>query len=287
MRWQTGPSAVGLGSGETDMDPVVAVARAFDRLAPRYEELVESNPIHASLRAKSIAWLEEAFEPGMRLLEIGCGAGHEAVHLGRLGVHVFATDISSKMVEAARARVHHEGLERFVRVEQCAAGNLAQLPMAEPYDGAFGSFGALNCEPDLGHAIAQVARCVRTEGDVLLSVVSRPSLPETVLGSARLRLRQAFRRMGGELAVDLYGLGPVHARAYSEGELRRALTPFFRIERLEGWLVALPPPYAAEAWDRVRPIHAPLRAMDARLARVWPFRGWGDHLHVWARRTPS
>jgi hypothetical protein len=71
---------------------------------------------------------------------------------------------------------------------------------------------------------------------------------------------------------------------YSEAAVRRALFPSFRVERLEGMLVALPPPYLARAWDRIPAIHTPAMWLEDLLRSRWPFRGWGEHIHLWARR---
>src|SRR3990172_5834143 len=99
-----------------------AVGTAFDRLAPGYEAIVETNPLHARMRERFLAWLEEAFGPGMHVLEAGCGTGTEAVHLARRGVRVTATDVSPRMVDLARARVRTEGLEDPVPGPALAGG---------------------------------------------------------------------------------------------------------------------------------------------------------------------
>jgi len=275
-----GPHEGGLTAGA-----FASTARPFDVLAARYDDVVESNPIHRHMRARSLAWLDAAFRPGMRVLEIGCGTGTEAVHLARRGVRVLATDASSAMVDLAVARVKDTGLADLVEVRTCPAGELADSLKGTTFDGAYASFGALNCEPDLAAAVTGISRCVHAGADFLLSVVSRPSVTEIAVAAARFRMRKAFRRLADAVPIDLYGSGSVRVRAYGEGDVRRALRPSFDIVRIEGWLVALPPPYVGRAWDRVLPLHRPLASLDARLGAVWPFRGWGDHLHVWARRA--
>ena len=117
--------------------------------------------------------------------------------------------------------------------------------------------------------------------------MSRPCATELLAASLRLDLRRAFRRLRGDTGIGLYGLAEVRARAYSEGELLRSLAPRFVVERIEGWLVALPPPYLSRTWARLGPLRRPFDSLDGRLAVAWPSRAWGDHLHVFARRrTP-
>lgn len=256
----------------------------FDRLAARYDEIVESNPIHAHLRVRSLAWLDEAFHPGIHVLEIGCGTGTEAIHLARRGVRITATDASAAMVAETEARVSREGLLDRVRVLRCSAGALSGRFERGAFDGAYASFGPLNCEPSLTLAVKAVAAVLKPGAPFLTSVVSRPCAVEIGMSGIRLRPGKAFRRLRTGTDVDLYGEGAVRAQTYSESELRDALAGSFTIERLEGWLVALPPPYMARQWSRAAALHAPLTWIDAQLRRRWPFRGWGDHLHLWARR---
>ena len=264
-----------------------AVSQGFDRLAPRYDELIESNPLHAHLRVRSLAWLDEAFRPGMRVLEIGCGVGTEVVHLAGRGVEVTATDVSQAMVDLTQERVRTHGVQERVHVVRCAAGEISTRFDSASFDGAYASFGPLNCEPDLRQAFGEIAAVMKPGSNLLTSIVSRPCVMEMTAAAAHLAFRKAFRRLSEATSIDLNGTGAVTVRAYSEGEIRRSLGAWFRIERLEGWLVALPPPYLAEAWERVRILHRPLERADERLHNRWPFRGLGDHLHVWARKVGS
>jgi len=259
-------------------------ARAFDPLAPRYDDIVETNPLHQVMRQRSLAWLDEAFAPGMRVLEVGCGTGTEAIHLARRGVDVVATDASPRMIEETRARLRKAGLQRHVDTLTAPALELPRRFDRESFDGAYASFGVLNCAGALETVLSGIAALLKPRASFITSIVSRPCMGEIFVAGATLQFRKAFRRMRGPMAMDLYGLGEVYSRAYSEAEIRAAMAPVFDIVRIEGWLITLPPPYAARAWSRVRVLHAPAQRLDARLGRLWPFRGWGDHLHVWARR---
>lgn len=267
-----------------DHSPYETVARGFDAIAARYDDLVEANPLHHSMREHSLRWLEEAFTPGERVLEVGCGLGTEAIHLGERGVEVVATDVSPAMVAGARRRVQAAGQEGQVTVLRAAAGELDAIAHDERFDGAFASFGPLNCEPDLRAALESIAVQLKPAAPFLASLVSRPCISELAYGASVFHFRKAFRRMSAVVDIDLYGAGPVSVRAYSESEARTALAPWFTIRKLEGLLVALPPPYTVRAWERLDAVHRPVEWLDRHLRHTWPFRGLGDHLHIWATR---
>ncbi len=269
---------------EDDLDPYGRVAHGFDAVAAQYEELVEANPLHHSMRRLSLRWLEEAFSPEMRVLEVGCGMGTEAIHLAQRGVKIVATDVSEAMIEGTRSKVKIEGLQDRVDVRRCAAGELSSALSGERFDGAYASFGPLNCEPNLEAALEGIASRLKPRAPFLASLVSRPCAFELAYGASVLSFRKAFRRMSEVVEIDLYGTGSIAVKAYSEGEVRAALAPRFELNRLEGLLVTLPPPYAIRAWKRLNPLHAPAEWLDGRLRHLWPFRGLGDHLHIWATR---
>lgn len=259
---------------------------AFDALAPKYDELVEANPLHSLMRRSSVAWLDEAFAPGMRVLEIGCGLGTEAIHLAKRRVIVVATDASGAMVKGAASRAKAAGLGDMIQVRQVPASQLSDSLHGELFDGAYASFGALNCEDDLDGTVAGIAGLLRPGVPFLTSVVNRPCVWEIGAGLLTLRPGKGFRRLREDgMSVDLYGTSKVWSRAYSESEIRRAVKPWFDVERVEGWLVALPPPYLSEQWRRLQFLHRPLQRADRILAGSRLFRGLGDHLHLWVRRN--
>src|SRR5450755_3636512 len=89
----------------------MAIARAqigaapFDAIAERYDETFTKSKIGRAQRASVWKELERVFQPGDRVLEIGCGTGVDACFLAGLGVTVVATDSSPQMIAVATRRV--------------------------------------------------------------------------------------------------------------------------------------------------------------------------------------
>ncbi len=260
------------------------VARSFDAFAAHYDDLVEPNPLHAHLRRRSLAWLEQAFSPGMRVLEIGCGTGTEALHLARCGVEVTAIDISEEMVRNAERRAREADLHDRIHVLNASSAEIGARFGKAAFDGAYASFGALNCGPRLDEVAQALAFVLKDGGVFAMSVISRPCAWEIMAGTIGLNPRKGFRRLHDPTVMDLAPGAPLEIHAYSERDLRKAFSPSFRIERLEGWLVVLPPPYLADVWKRLGVLHGPATRAEILLSPRWPFRGWGEHIHMWARR---
>lgn len=250
-------------------------AHPFDALAARYDDAFSRTPLGERLRRASWRRLDAAFPGGCRVLELGCGTGEDATHLAARGVTVVATDPSEAMLGEARAKVAAAGLTERARFVRLAAEEVERetASLGAPFDGAFSSFGALNCVADLPAAARGLAAVLRPGTPLLLGVMGPFCLLETLRFLARGEPRRAFRRFrrGG---VEWRGLRVAYP---SPGELARALSPAFSVTRL-GALGALLPPTEAEAWARRHPrLLDRLDRWERRLETTWPLPRVADH----------
>ncbi len=130
-----------------------AVKQAFNQAATTYDELATDNPIMAWMRRESLAVLAATLPEEGLILEIGCGTGEEALALARQGYRVVATDISPAMIEVSRTK----DVGARVSWHVLPAGKLGELlrPFGKAaFGGAYASFGAMNCEPQVDQVAA-------------------------------------------------------------------------------------------------------------------------------------
>ena len=78
---------------------------AFDSAAATYDVDFTDTRLGRWLRGRVWQHLGAQFQPGQRVLELGCGTGRIALPLARAGVHVVGIDRSAAMLNRARARV--------------------------------------------------------------------------------------------------------------------------------------------------------------------------------------
>ena len=167
-----------------------------------------------------------------------------------------------------------------------------------PDTGAYSSFGALNCEPDL-HVVAEaLASLLPAWAPLVLSMMNRWCLWEMAWYLAHGQPGRALRRVrpypppiplpeGEGVPGPVASLSQLPVWYVTPGSLAQAFSPWFAVNWTGGLGVALPPP-ALDPWLADRPRLA--RALSWLEDRLWdraPFSAWGDHCIVALHRTSA
>ena len=102
-------------------------------------------------------------EPGVRILDVACGAGQTAIPMSRLGAKVTGVDIATNLIEQARLRARSENLD--ARFEE---GDAEMLPFADgSFDLVISLIGAMFApRPDL--VAAELKRVCRPGGKIIM-----------------------------------------------------------------------------------------------------------------------
>jgi SAM-dependent methyltransferase len=272
-----------------------ATARAFSLAAPLYDAEHAANPVARWTRTRSLAALEAAFRPRDRLLEIGCGTGAEAIFLASRGRSIVATDAAPAMVAQLEAKLKAGGpaehmASRITPMVLPAAelGRLVPDFGRAHFDGAYSSFGPLNCEPDLGPVVDALAQLVKPGGKVVVSLINRFCLWETAWYLAARQPDKAFRRWAGQSEATVRSAWQderITIYYWTPGQVERAFSPYFEPMRRMAlpWLV--PPQYLDHLVRRFPGVFRRMARVDRRLACYRPFYTIGDHFLIEFTRT--
>jgi SAM-dependent methyltransferase len=241
-------------------------------MAGAYDSQFTATLIGGMMRRAVWARCAARFAAGMRVLEMNCGTGEDALWLAQRGVEVLATDVSSAMLQIAQNKLAALPGSACAGVQQLAWEDLANLDEA-PFDGALSNFGGLNCVSNLRGAARSLASKLRPGAAAILCIMG-PTVPwEWAWYLARGKPASAFRRLrpGGARWSGISIQYPSVART------RHAFSPEFRTLRVSAIGALLPPPYTENAMGRYPRFLAALNGLERQLDTLWPLPRLADH----------
>jgi ubiquinone/menaquinone biosynthesis C-methylase UbiE len=233
-------------------------AAIFDHLAPSYDAMWTDAPIGRHQRDAVWRRIDPLFHAGDRVLDLGCGTGHDALHLTSLGIDVQAFDASAGMVRIARAK----------------GVNARQLPLEElrtlcgTFDGAISNFGALNCVTGYEATASVLGRLIRPGGKLAICLAGPVCAWEIGHFLIRGQAVKAFRRLS---AADYKGIPVTYP---SLAKLAHAFSGDFALINCYGIGLCVPPSYVGGLHESTI---AQLALIDRHIAH-WPvLRCMADH----------
>jgi SAM-dependent methyltransferase len=170
----------------------------FDTMAETYDADFTNTAI-GQLQRKQV-WelltplLDSNTKP-LKILEINCGTGEDAVELEGAGHDVTATDGSQKMVERARQKAAALGKNRIV-FRVCEFERLSQQLEHQKFDLVISNFGGLNCidQNELEILSTQLSSLLNEQGKLFFVIMGSGCLWEIFYYIFKGRAATAFRR---------------------------------------------------------------------------------------------
>jgi ubiquinone/menaquinone biosynthesis C-methylase UbiE len=159
---------------------------------------------------------------GKRLLEIGSGSGIDSAEFARHGANVVSLDFTENGVVGTRNLFREARLEPNV-----VRASARQLPFREGAFDAVYSFGVLHHIPDVEPIIADIARVVNKDGEVILMLYNKDSL----LYAYSILFSHRGEGLTEEQLISRYSeriLGCPYTRVYSKDEAKALLSPYFQ-----------------------------------------------------------
>jgi ubiquinone/menaquinone biosynthesis C-methylase UbiE len=167
------------------------------RLTTAYDAEAEVIGRETDLLPEEHVLLERYLAPGWRLLDVGCGAGREAIGFARAGIEVVGIDVAPAMIALARERAGRAGLA----IEFAVAEPLTLPADTRPFHAIYFSPGIYSHIPGKERRVRTMARLRDLLAPGGLIVVG-PVLAPPLRALSRVRLVDALRRVG-----RLAGLG--------------------------------------------------------------------------------
>jgi len=113
-----------------------------------------------------------------RVLDIGCGAGRNALPLAQLGWHVVGTDLSWPMLCAAANRTHEHRLEDRLHLVLAPMERIPARDRSFDLVIAHGIWNLARSAAQFRRSLAEAARVARPGAGLFVFTFSRNTLPE-------------------------------------------------------------------------------------------------------------
>jgi SAM-dependent methyltransferase len=271
-------------------DYVEWLTAEFDNIADEYDHHILDNPINRLLRNRSLAQLRPTFRSAPLLLEIGCGSGTETLPLLEEGHEILCVDISARMLDVVRTKARAAGVSERLSTRVLRASEIGALVRdvgPGRFDGGYSTYGALNCEGDLGPIPPALHELLGPGSRFVAGVFNRWCLTEAVGYTLAGHPRRALGRTQNPVRVGSSRFC-IDVWAYSAAEIERRFAPWFRQVRLEAVTSLLPSSELAVYVGKFSRRFDRLAAWDRAWGSRWPLRRLGDHfLATFVRSEPA
>ena len=146
----------------------------YDRESAAWERR-RNEPEHRELVERSAGELADVVAPPGPVADLGCGPGAHALALARRGYDVTGVDGSPRMVQVARTRAALDQVDATFDVDDVRA----PLRFADASLGGVLAILVLQHLPHPAAFIAEIRRCLRPGGHLLITAPARDRTPRT------------------------------------------------------------------------------------------------------------
>lgn len=171
------------------------MAADFDHIAPDYDVCFTHTPIGRAQRNVVFAQLDQMdLDLGnLKILELNCGTGEDALQLGEKGAHVLATDISPEMVQQASLKNTHLS---NVHCELLDITKLDEYRPTEKFDLILSNFGGLNCldATQMKFFLQTASQRLTNNGKLVLVIMPEFCAWESIYFLTKFKFAKVFRR---------------------------------------------------------------------------------------------
>jgi len=259
----------------------------FDILAETYDQnFVHSQTGH--LQREKVWYHLDPFLKSrgrtLRILEINCGTGEDAIRLAQMGHEVVGTDASPTMISVASNKGDALRLDN-VKFVHCPFSEISKQFQKQKFDLVFSNFAGINCasRKEIAQLGKDFSSLVRPDGHLFFVVLSRFCIWELLYYIFRIRPGIAFRRWkkNNVFVIDGHAM-PVHY--YSPGRFSKLFFPYFAHYSVYPVGLFLPPTYMEKSFID-RPIWlGKLNRLEYGLGKFSTLSSLADHYCIILKR---
>lgn len=165
---------------------------SFDTEAIHYDANFTHTYIGKAQRNMVYFHIKKYLSKPLRILEINCGTGEDAIWFAKQNHLVTASDISEKMIEQAKSKGEYENLT-FLQID-CL--NIHQNFNEKEFNFLFSNFGGLNClnADEIKSFFKNIGTILEQNSKLALAIMPKNTLWEQFYFSLKGKFPEVFRR---------------------------------------------------------------------------------------------
>ncbi len=229
---------------------IMQVTSMFDSMAASYDTDFTHSCIGQLQRERVWSYLNPLLiGRSLKILEINCGTGEDALRLVAAGHQVVATDASAQMIEQANQKLD-DNKSSQLSFYVCSFNQLKDQFAGQQFDLVFSNFGGLNCidQDSIKQLSRDLAELTKPTGQLFFVMLSNCCLWETGYFGIRAKFKKAFRRFSGKAGFDLYGEN-MTVCYYSVKLLKKLMISHFELQQSKPIGLFVPPSYLEEKFS--------------------------------------
>jgi ubiquinone/menaquinone biosynthesis C-methylase UbiE len=261
----------------------------FDMMAETYDLDFTHTAIGQLQRTQVWEFLTpvlHSYKRPVKILEINCGTGEDALQLSRLGHDVTATDGSARMIEKAKQKALLLN-ENSIRFDVCRFDELHMHYGHEKFDLIISNFGGLNCidKNNIRKLGQELSGMLGDHGKLFLVIMSKACLWEILYFSLTGKFGTAFRRRKKTVMFNAGTIG-IPVFYYSPNSLKTIFSSFTYSRSYPVGLF-IPPSYLEKKFSSRQRWLLNLSRLEKKFSRYTALSNLADHFCIIFQKKES
>lgn len=255
--------------------------QAFDIIAQHYDVSFTNSLIGSAQRQIVWNYLEKSLPENKKLkvLELNCGTGVDALWFAEQGYQVLATDVSEKMLAITQKKIEDAGMETQVQTQILDITQIEKFTAKEKYDLVFSNFGGMNCvsREILNKVPSEIKNLLNSGGRVIMVVMPSFCLWETIYFLTKIKLNNAFRRLLKSGTIAHLNGSELKIHYYSPGIQKKIFKKIFKSIAIKPVGFFLPPSYLELFFNKHQTMFFWLNKLEYLIRNRKFLSGFSDH----------
>lgn len=256
------------------------MSEVFDSASKTYDNDFTNTKIGKSQRNQVWKYVNHYIKEknNLKILELNCGTGVDAVRFASIGHRVTATDISPNMLKKAeRNKLNHRIDFRILDITQLDAATFEE----RDFDLIFSNFGGLNCLNDesLERLGREIPKLLSSHGRFMAVIMPKWCLWEIVYLTLKGQFRNVFRRnkdyamahVAGEFVKTWY---------YSPNQFKHLMGVKLQKEEIRPIGFFVPPSYMEHFFSKRTSLYSIFQSLEENLSKFAWQAAFSDHFYI-------